>query len=46
VVLPSALRIVVDSRDRSRVRLGLRLVIAFGPSIDALANAVRAPVLA
>ena len=46
VVLPSALRIVVDSRDRSRVRLGLRLVIAFGPSIDALANAVRAQVSA
>ena len=46
VVLPSALRIVVDSRDRSRVRLGLRLVIAFGPSIDALATAVRAQVSA
>jgi uncharacterized alkaline shock family protein YloU len=41
VVLPSALRIVVDPRDRGRVRLGLRLVIAFGPSIEALADAVR-----
>ncbi len=46
VVLPSALRIVVDRRDRGRVRLGLRLVIAFGPSIVALANAVRAQVSA
>jgi uncharacterized alkaline shock family protein YloU len=41
VVLPSAMWIVVDSRDRGRVRLGLRLVIAFGPSIEALADAVR-----
>ena len=46
VVLPSALRIVVDPSDRGRVRLGLRLVIAFGPSIDALADAVRARVSA
>lgn len=46
VVLPSARRIAVDPRDRSRVRLGLRLVIAFGPSIDALAAAVRAQVSA
>jgi uncharacterized alkaline shock family protein YloU len=41
VVLPSALWIVVDPRDRGRVRLGLRLVIAFGPSIETLADAVR-----
>lgn len=46
VVLPSALRIVVDPRDRGRIRLSLRLVIAFGPSIDALANTVRARVSA
>lgn len=46
VVLPSAMRIVVDPRDPRRVRLGLRLVIAFGPSIDALASAVRAQVSA
>ncbi len=41
VVWPSAVRIVVDPRDRGRVRLALRLVIAFGPSIDALTSAVR-----
>jgi uncharacterized alkaline shock family protein YloU len=46
VVLSSALRIVVDPCDRGRVRLGLRLVIAFGPSIDALAGRVRARVSA
>jgi Asp23 family, cell envelope-related function len=46
VVWPSALRIVVDSRDRSRVRLGVRLVIAFGPPIDALAETVRTRVRA
>ncbi|MCA1698194.1 MAG: hypothetical protein LC790_04530 [Actinobacteria bacterium] len=44
VVWPSALRIVVDPRDHSRVRLGLRLVVAFGPSINALASAVRSGV--
>ncbi len=41
VAWPSALWIVVDPRDRGRVRLGLRLVIAFGPSIDTLAKMVR-----
>jgi uncharacterized alkaline shock family protein YloU len=41
VVLPSAMWIGVDPRDRGRVRLGLRLVIAFGPSIETLADAVR-----
>lgn len=46
VVVSSALLIVVDPHDRGRVRLGLRLVIAFGPSIDALANTVRARVSA
>jgi hypothetical protein len=46
VALPSVRWIGVDPRERSRVRLGLRLVIAFGPSIDALASAVRAQVSA
>jgi uncharacterized alkaline shock family protein YloU len=46
VVLPSARRVGVDSRDPRRVRLDMRLVIAFGPSIDALAQAVRARVSA
>ncbi|MDQ6817337.1 MAG: Asp23/Gls24 family envelope stress response protein [Actinomycetota bacterium] len=46
VVLPSAMRIVVDPSDRSRVLLGLRLVIAFGPSIDTVARRVRAQVSA
>lgn len=46
VVLPSAVGIVVDPRDRGRVRLRLRLVIAFGPSIDEVATGVRAQVSA
>jgi uncharacterized alkaline shock family protein YloU len=46
VVLPSAMRIDIDPSDRSRVRLGLRLVIAFGPSIDALTRRVRGQVSA
>ncbi len=41
VVWPSASRMWVDPGDRSRVWLALRLVIAFGPSIDELADTVR-----
>lgn len=44
VVLAGGLGMTMDHADRGRVRVSLRLAIAFGPAIDALAATVRAQV--
>lgn len=41
VVLASALSVIIDPADRTRVSCSLRLAITYGPAIDALTSAVR-----
>jgi uncharacterized alkaline shock family protein YloU len=45
VAVATALSAVVDPGDRRRVRFALRLVVTFGPVLEALADLVRAKVI-